>query len=185
VEREKQKRPGYLTDYARHAGISKTAAAKQLEKVGIDYFQPFSFDDADRRRQAARSASRAHLATPIHTSLEELEEAESQEVELDGVLDGAVTKDPVFAKAQAQKEHYRAELARLQFEQLSGKLVDVEHVKEDFFRIARQVRDGILNVPARIAGIVAAETDQQKVHILIEAELRQALESLTQDLSAT
>ena len=43
-----KKRPGYLTEYAAHAGISKQAASVQLKRVGINYLEPFDFAEARR-----------------------------------------------------------------------------------------------------------------------------------------
>lgn len=172
---ERRRRPGYLTQYAKHAGISKPAAAEQLRRVGIDYMQPFDFDDADRRREAARHADRAEFAKPIYVD----PDLPPADPEADGIESPA--KSPAFAAVQLRKEHYRAELARLEFEQAINKLVNREHVEAEGFRIGRQVRDAILNVPARLAGILAAETDQRRVHDLLETELRQALEALAGD----
>ena len=47
-----------LSLYAERAGISKEAAQKRLARLGINYTQPFDFDDADRRFTEARHASR-------------------------------------------------------------------------------------------------------------------------------
>lgn len=45
------RRPGHLTAYAKHAGISKPAAAEQLRRVGINYMEPLKFSEADRREK--------------------------------------------------------------------------------------------------------------------------------------
>lgn len=173
-ETEHKRRPGHLTAYAKRRNISKPAAAKQLQRVGIDYMQEFDFDDADRRIEAARHADRAAYAKPIYSG-------GNLPGEDDDDTGASPAKDPKFAEVQLRKEHYKAELARLEYEQVSGKLVEKEQVETEAFRIGQQVRDAILNVPSRLAGIVAAESDQRKVHDLIEAELRQALEALAND----
>ena len=41
------------------------------------------------------------------------------------------------------------------------------------------MRDALLNIPDRLAAVLAAETETQKVHALIAAEIWQALEELT------
>lgn len=179
---DEKRRPGYLTAYAKHAGISKPAAAEQLKRVGIDYMQPFDFEVADLKRSAARSADRAEFSKPIYLDPDKSGESggdgapAASEMGANGEL-----KNPVYAAIQARKEFYKAELARLEFEQVSGKLVEKEKVEAEAFRIAQLVRDGILNVPARLSGILAAETDQRKVHDQLEKELRQALEALALD----
>jgi hypothetical protein len=57
----KRPRPGYLTKYALHAGISIASASEALRRVGIDYMEPLDFADADRRREAAHHADRVLL----------------------------------------------------------------------------------------------------------------------------
>jgi len=59
-----------------------------------------------------------------------------------------------------------------------GKLISREAVEKEWFKIARQVRDALENIPARLAGIVTAEKNQDKNFAHIEREIRQALEAL-------
>lgn len=171
---ERKKRPGYLTAYANHAGITKTAAAEQLKRVGIDYFKPFEFSEADRLREAARHADRAKFAKPIY-----LDPGEDPFGDDPGNDDPAASNNPAIAKSQAKKEEFRAKLVELEYEERVGTLVRKDEVEKEMFQIGRLVRDAVLNVPSRLAGIIAAESDQRKVHDLLERELRQALEALS------
>lgn len=171
---EQKRRPGYLTEYARHAGISKTAAAKQLTRVGIDYFQPFDFAEADKRREAARHADRAAYSTPIY-----VEHGESPWGDGDGspapIEEG---KSPAFAQHQAKKEEFRAKLAELDYRERVGELVERDAVDAERFQTGRQIRDALQNIPSRVAGLLAAETDQRKCHDLLDREIRLALEGI-------
>lgn len=169
----RKKRPGYLTAYARHAGITKTAAAKQLARVGIDYFKPFDHAEADRLRKAARHADREKFAKPIYVNPGEDPLGDGDDLE-----NPEPSKDPAIAKSQAKKEEFRAKLVELEYEERVETLVRKDTIEKESFRVGRLVRDAILNVPARLAGILAAESDQRKVHDLLEKELRQALEAL-------
>jgi hypothetical protein len=169
---ERKRRPGFLTQYAIHAGISKPAAAEQLARVGIDYMQPFEFSTADKLREAMRHADRAPFAKPIYVD----PGAPAGDDE-----DSPTVKDPAFAEIQRRREHFRAEIARLDFEERIQKLTETDKVETEAFRVGRLVRDAVLNVPSRLAGILAAESDQRKVHDLLEAELRRALEALAID----
>jgi len=183
---ERRKRPGYLTAYAKYAGISKPAAAEQLKRVGIDYMLPFDFHEADKLRAAMRHADREPYSKPIYIGAGESPRDPGGadgpgETDPD---DERPSKSPAFAQHQAKKEKFRAKLAELDFLERSGDLVRKALVEQDAFRLGRQIRDAILNVPARLAGILAAETDQRAVHDLLEKELRQALEALIQDLEA-
>lgn len=165
------KRPGYLTAYAKHAGISKPAAAEQLKRVSIDYMQPFDFDDADRRRLAMRHADRVPFSKPIYG------QGDKQEEELPPDPSAGAAFES-YAAAQAAEKTFKAKMAELLYEERVGSLVRKDQVEAAAFRKGRLVRDGVLNVPARLAGILAAETDQRKIHDLLEQELRKALEAL-------
>lgn len=161
------KRPGYLSRYAAHAGISRQAAADQLSRVGIDYLQPFDFSMADKRREAARHADRAAFAAPIYNPNAD-----------DDQVDPETKNHPKFIESQARREMFKANLTELEYLEQVGKLIPVEDVDREWFELARLVRDTMLNIPARIADQLAHETDQRKVQDLLEQEIYQALESI-------
>ena len=54
----------------------------------------------------------------------------------------------------------------------------VDDVKKAAFGTACRVRDSTLNIPDRVAPILAAEMDAARMHALLTDELRQALEHL-------
>jgi phage terminase Nu1 subunit (DNA packaging protein) len=72
-----------------------------------------------------------------------------------------------------------AKLAQLDYDVKIGKLVSAEEVKNKVFQAARVTRDAILNIPDRITGELAAETDYHRVYDLLKRELQQALEEMT------
>ena len=146
------RRPGFLTRYARHAGISVRVAAYQLEQCGVNYHAYFDFEEADRRRA------------------QWLTESDGD----DGGDDGNVP----FAEAKARDRHFKALITELDYRKRVGELVERSAVEAEAFRTGRQVRDGMLNIPPRIAGILAAETDQRKVHEILDNEIRRCLEVL-------
>lgn len=174
MQEKKSKRPGYLTQYAAHAGITKTAAAEQLKRVGIDYMQPFAFDEADRKRQAARHADRIPFTKPTYG------EAPASQPPAGSADDDQF----IFAEHQAKREYYKAELARLEFEERINKLIEADSVDAEWFRLTRIVRDAVMNVPSRLAGVLASESDEKKIHQILEQELRQTLEAI-QDTQET
>lgn len=168
MQEKKSKRPGYLTQYAAHAGITKTAAAEQLKRVGIDYMKPFEFSEADRKRQAARSADRMPFAKPIYSDPPLNDSAKGEE---DDELF-------IYAEHQAKREFYKAETAKLEYEERIRTLIEAKKVDEEWFRLTRIVRDAISNIPSRLAGVLASESDEQKVNRILEKELRDALEAI-------
>jgi phage terminase Nu1 subunit (DNA packaging protein) len=90
----------------------------------------------------------------------------------DGDPEGAT-----FAASRAKKEAYQAELARLEYEQKSGTLVEAEAVKREAFRVARMIRDGLLNLPDRMAAELAGMSDQFEIHRRMVEEIRKALDA--------
>lgn len=154
------RRPGYLTRYAKSRGITVRQADYQLKKCGVVTSAYFDFEEADRLRKAWTIAK-------------------------DGATDGTGaeagdrSKIGPLAEAQARERHFKAGLAELAYKERMGQLVEKQKVEEATFRKGRLVRDGLLNIPSRLAGILAAETDQRRVHDLLEVEIRQVLEALT------
>ena len=87
-----------------------------------------------------------------------------------------------YAAARAAREHYQARLAKLEYEEKTGKLIDAEKVKRDAFELARTVRDHILNIPDRISAELVGITDQPTMHSVLLRELNTALQGLSDEL---
>ena len=89
----------------------------------------------------------------------------------DGTLD--LTQERAkLAKAQTEK-------AEIEVAKLKGSLIDADEVRRSAFNMGRIVRDRILNVPDRLAHVLAENMEPVKVRALLEQELRTAMESLT------
>ena len=80
-----------------------------------------------------------------------------------------------YTKARAVREHYQARLAKLDFEQRVGSLVSRDEVKIAAFNTLRQFRDAMLNIPDRVAAMLAAEPDPAKCYEILATEIRKAL----------
>lgn len=52
-------------------------------------------------------------------------------------------------------------------------------VELEAYNRGRVFRDAMLNIPPRVAGLLAAETDAATVHDLLETEIRSVLEQLS------
>ncbi len=84
-----------------------------------------------------------------------------------------------FEQAKTEREIWRAKTAKLNYEKLSGLLVYAADVTDANFEKARMIRDQLLNIPARVSPIIAAERDAKKVHEILDKEIRQVLEILS------
>lgn len=62
-----------------------------------------------------------------------------------------------FNNAKAQKEHFLAQRARLEFEIKSGALLSRDAVVAREFEVARKLRDRLLGLPARLANFIPAD----------------------------
>lgn len=83
-----------------------------------------------------------------------------------------------YQTARTHREHYNAELARLQLEEREGSLIDAAKAHSDGFAIGRALRDKLLAIPARVSPIFASLEDPVEIGEHLEREIRAALESL-------
>jgi PHD/YefM family antitoxin component YafN of YafNO toxin-antitoxin module len=87
----------------------------------------------------------------------------------------------LLLKTRIKSEVERAKLLEIKARVEAGKYVDADDVKVAAFNRARVVRDALLNIPERLAAVLAAETDKERVHGMLTAEIRAACEELSGD----
>lgn len=85
---------------------------------------------------------------------------------------------PDYQESRARREAAEADLAELKVRTQRGELVPAAAVRAEFSRQMASIRDGLLNIPARLAPVVAAESNLGKVQALIDGELRAVLAQL-------
>lgn len=81
-----------------------------------------------------------------------------------------------YAKARAANEYYKARLAKLEFEQKSGKLVDGEAAQAAWFKLIKAAQTKIMGIPALCKSRVSDLP--LKVVAEIDKICRQTLEDL-------
>lgn len=100
----------------------------------------------------------------------------------DGVassLDGGAPRlASSYAASRAAREAYMARLAKLEFEERSGKLVDADQVRAQIYALGRRLRDAFLGVPDRVAPLLVG-ADQAAVHRLLTQEIITCLAELS------
>ena len=87
---------------------------------------------------------------------------------------------PDFNKSRARKEHYLAELAKIQVAQQKKELMPVSEIKKTSFQLGRSIRESLANLADRLSNEIAGETDAQAIHQLLTDEHRAALEQLVE-----
>ena len=113
------------------------------------------------------------LRTCITHALTAAEEMVGQETNMEAAEQAIVW----LAKFREQ----RARLSQLECERLEGTLVVAADMEKAIFELARKTRDALLNIPARLAAILAAESDRKRVEEMLDIEMRKALEELPVD----
>ncbi|MDH3280428.1 MAG: hypothetical protein OEQ18_04790, partial [Gammaproteobacteria bacterium] len=90
---------------------------------------------------------------------------------------------PYKVHATKQKQ-FQALLAELDYEERAARLVEVKQVEVEAFQAYREVRDALLNIPGRVAGVVASELGldssdgQDKIFHILTREITEALEGV-------
>ena len=89
-------------------------------------------------------------------------------------------KPATLTEAQLRVAAQREIKLKLENDRTEGHIIDAGQARREAFNAARIVRDGLLNIPDRIAAQVASETDPGRVYRLLEGEIRNALVGLAE-----
>lgn len=82
--------------------------------------------------------------------------------------------------SRARREEAEAELAELKLAEQRGELVRAADVRAAYAKLAAGLRESLLQIPARLAAVLAAESDQAKCHDALQLELHQVLAQVTE-----
>jgi hypothetical protein len=124
---------------ARRIGVTETALRK-AEAIGRIGREPDGQWDVDRTRRRLVETADPHRS-PLASS--------------GGV--GVGNGDTPFAKLKVAQLALKVEAQRLALDENKGKLLDVGAANSAIDEIAGAMRDTLLNWPARVAGLIAAE----------------------------
>ena len=151
-----------------HASKSRIAAAVVIkdEKKWLD--RDLALELWNKNTQATHCSK---VSQPDPVDPKELRSA------IDKLPDDAI---PDLNESRARREHYQAELAKLQVTQQRGDLVPVEDVKKDAFQVGRSIREALSNLADRLSHQLAGETDPTVIHEVLTREHRDALMALAE-----
>ena len=161
------------------AKASVTAATKAriadavVEKDGKRWLdRDLALELGDRNTKATHNAKIRQgdpIEAPTPTTPRELRQR------IDALPDDAI---PELNESRARREHYQAELAKLQVAQQRRELVPADEVKKEAFQIGRSIREALANLADRLSHQLAGETDPAVIHQLLSDEHRDALLAL-------
>lgn len=183
-----------VREYARRIGVSHVAVLQAIKAGRLNKsvsrdekkrprIDPAIADkewglntDEDMRRNTEGAGGRAPAPPPKGQTDLFPEAVPDAPRSLAASFGGKTVQEWRAAQLAVSTKHDELDLAERQ-----GRLADVAKVKAQWFKLVREARDKLLNIPSRIAGEVAAENDQKKVFATIDREIRLALEELTTD----
>ncbi|MBP8898169.1 MAG: hypothetical protein KBG32_06760 [Sulfuritalea sp.] len=87
----------------------------------------------------------------------------------------AEVETPAYAVSRARREAAEAMLAEVELAKERGELVPILVARKEFSKQITLIRESVLQIPARMAPILAAEGDMGKVRHLLDVEIRSAL----------
>ncbi len=165
--------------YAKHRGVSRQAVFQAVRdgripvSRGADGAVMIDPSVADH----AWEVNTAHEKRRNTADLRPGESASTSGMEVpEPDVDGEGS-DLTYANARAKNEWYKAEKARLEFEEKLGSLVAAEDVKEEWTQVATNVRTKVLGIPSKCRQRIADLSAEQ--YLAIEEIVRESLEDLS------
>lgn len=108
-----------------------------------------------------------------------VEESKASIARSNGAPERAAVVEPVFSEARDKKEHYAAELARMDYEERCGKLMKASDVISVISSALVSLRTQLESFPDLMAPQLASINDEQR----IRAMLADSIEALLAELS--
>ena len=153
-----------LRQYAKHRGVGLTAVRNAIayDRITVEKVkgQPkINPETADREWAENTNQAQARPKNPDANASGDL-------------------KGPSYAQSRAIKEAYHAKIAKIQFEQQSGKLVDLDEFKDKWLRVVSATRTALLAVPSKVKSQIPHLT-LEEVN-LVDELIREALEEISE-----
>ncbi|MFC5498145.1 hypothetical protein ACFPOE_11415 [Caenimonas terrae] len=191
--------PKLLTqaEYARHrkarglSGGSREAVRKAVDRGHISVFGPDKLVDqvlADtqwERNTRVRASAEAPATGNTAQDLVDAAGAEPAAAAASPAPADQVTgpgeqlhADPGYQLSRSRQAAADARTAEIKLAELEGSLIRVDQVKSALASMLAPVREGLLQIPARLAPLLAPQSDPGRIQTLLEAEIHQVLAPL-------
>ena len=177
-----------IRGYARHRGISHTAVRKALASGRITANGDGSINPttADQDWASSTDISKPRNSVTgrplVASRVSALRRAPADPVFAEPSPPGTGGPSRLassYADSRAARESYLARLAKLEFEERSGKLVDADEVRAQVFALGRRMRDAMLALPDRVAPVLVAQADPADIHRVLSEEIQSCLSELS------
>lgn len=162
-------------EYSRHRDCSREAVRKAVEAGRITTFGPDKLIDAQLADAQWQRNTRARVDSTSATAVAALP---------DVIVANEVGRSTSYDEARRRRETAEANIAEMKQAEMQGTLIRADAVRSAWAAKITGARDALLQIPSRIAPVLAAETDLVRVTALLEDELRQALAELSSEAAA-
>jgi phage terminase Nu1 subunit (DNA packaging protein) len=154
-----------VSQWAKTVGISKQAGYKAVERCQIPLVEGTLDPDVATTLYRKRTRARQNERTP-----------DADGAMRDGKSDGGQDSGGGdYWNHRARREAAEAELAELKLAEQRGELVRAADVRAAHSKRAAGLREALLQIPARLAAVLAAESSQARVHDVLQRELHEVL----------
>lgn len=167
------------SELSRRTGVSRQAIHKHV-KAGVLVRGEDGLIDVDHARDAIRTlhpGAKTVRATAAQEPAQQLASAPQPTPEDDGPLGDGMPMDYQWVRTLREAEEAR--IARLKREEMEGSLIRLDAVRAVAAGVLAATREALLQIPARMATVLAAEDSPARVHELLQQELHQALGQLS------
>lgn len=132
-----------------------------------------------KRGSAMRAAGTDHLAIPGEDSAKKLTVSAESSDKTEHPISDVRADAERLVKAQADEKEQLALLAEIKVRQQQGLLMEREQVSKEVFKIARMMREGVTNIPGKVAPEIAAMDDPFAIQKHLERQFRDVLTDLS------
>ena len=153
-----------------HATKSRIAAAV-VEKDGKRWLDRDVALELWRKNTLKNNAAKVDEPDPVKPR-----DARELRQQVAGLPDDEI---PELNESRARREHYQAELAKLEVDLKRKDLVPAVDVQKEAFALGRSVREALANLADRLSHQLAGETDPARIHAVLTDEHRAALVELS------
>lgn len=163
------------SEYAKHRGVSRVAVHKAVQDKRISLIDG-KIDAAVADIQwAANTRARAPSSSAPQAPAGDA----GQLFGASQPSEGAGEEGAGYWGSRARREEAEASIAEMKQAEMQGLLIRADAVRSAWAAKITGARDALLQIPSRLAPVLAAESDLVRVTALLEDELRQALADLS------
>lgn len=160
--------------YARLKNVAPRTIGKYVQRGVIPLH-----DDKIDPEEADRCLAKI-LVEPLGSGRHEPKEAIATSLVIDPDKAAPASMD-TYTQARTAEKRLKVELLELDLQLKKGEMVLTKDVEFAAYTAARQLRDRMLNIPDRVAAIIAAETDEVKIRDLLTDHIESEIRSISKD----